>query len=136
MRNTQNNSPEEVNVIAGRIVSHEELIPSHNMLSKARANSLIFRLGIPGLDSADTRLLGHRACFDISADARLIVAEQMRILFVQHAVNFEDVAIAGRALEFVASAIEAEDQGLLSREYVLSGLIGRVVACSIVLATA
>lgn len=106
------------------------------MLSKARANGLIFCLGIPGLDSANTRLLGHRACFDISADARLIVAEQMRILFVQHAVNLEDVAIAGRALEFVAGAIEAEDQGFLSREYVLGWLVWRVIACSVVLATA
>jgi hypothetical protein len=86
------------------------------MLSKTRPNSLILGLGIPRLDPANTRLLRHGARLDISPDAGLVVAEQVRVFFVEHAVDFQDVAVAGGALEFVARAVEAEDEGLFGWE--------------------
>jgi hypothetical protein len=56
------------------------------------------------------RLLGKRARLHISSDARLVVPIKVRILFVEHAVDFQDVAVAGGALELVAGAVEAEDE--------------------------
>ena len=79
------------------------------MLSKTRSNSLILSLRIPRLDPANAGLLRKRAGFHVRADTRLIVAKEMRVLFVEHAVDFQNVAITSRALELVAGAIEAED---------------------------
>lgn len=80
------------------------------MLPKTRPHRLILRLRIPRLDPANVRLLGKRARLHIRADARLIVAVKVRVLFVEHAVDFQDVAVAGGALELVAGAVEAEDE--------------------------
>jgi hypothetical protein len=86
------------------------------MLSKTRPDCLILGLGVPRLDPANTRLLRHGARLDISPDTGLVVAEQVRVFFVEHAVDFQDVAVAGGALEFVARAVEAEDEGLFGWE--------------------
>lgn len=80
------------------------------MLSKTRPHRLILRLRIPRLDPANVRLLGKRARLHVRADARLVVAVKVRVLLVEHAVDFQDVAVAGGALEFVAGAVEAEDE--------------------------
>jgi len=83
------------------------------MLPKTRPNRLILRLRIPRLDPADARLLRHGgAGLDIRPDAGLVVAEQARVFLVEHAVDFQDVTVAGGALELVARAVEAEDEGL------------------------
>lgn len=86
------------------------------MLSKTRPHSLILRLRIPRLDPADARLLGKRAGFHIRPDTRLVVAVKVRVFFVEHAVDFQDVAVAGGALELVAGAVEAEDERSLRGE--------------------
>jgi hypothetical protein len=87
------------------------------MLSKTRPNSLILRLSVPRLDPADARLLRHHGRgLDIRPDSGLVVAEQVRVFLVEHAVDFQDVAVAGGALEFVARAVEAEDERLFGWE--------------------
>jgi hypothetical protein len=92
------------------------------MFPKTRPNSLILRLGVPRLDPANTRLLRHHGTgLDVSSDSRLIVAEQVRIFLVEHAVDFQDVAVAGGSLEFVARAVEAEDERLLDWEDWVAG---------------
>jgi len=123
----QNNLPEKVNIIPSSIIPHQKLIPSHNMLSKTRPNSLILSLRIPRLDPANTGLLGKRAGFHIRADTRLVVAIKVRVLFVEHAVDFQDVAIASRALELVAGAIKAEDECFLRGEDPMPVLVARSV---------
>jgi hypothetical protein len=40
----------------------------------------------------------------------------VRVFLVEHAVDFQDVAVAGGALEFVARAVEAEDERLFGWE--------------------
>ena len=123
----QNNLPEKVDIIPSSIIPHQKLIPSHNMLSKTRPNSLILSLRIPRLDPANTGLFGKRAGFHIRADTRLVVAIKVRVLFVEHAVDFQDVAIASGSLELVAGAIEAEDECFLRGEDSMSVLVARSV---------
>jgi hypothetical protein len=48
-----NHSPEKVNIITSSIIPHQKLIPSHNMLSKTRPDSLVLSFRIPRLDPAD-----------------------------------------------------------------------------------
>ena len=91
------------------------------MFSKTRPNSLILSLSIPRLDPANTRLFRHRAGLDIRPDSRLVVAEQVRVFFVKHAVDLEDVAVAGRSLELVPRAVEAEDERLFGWEDWVAG---------------
>jgi hypothetical protein len=91
------------------------------MLPKTRPNSLILSLGVPRLDPADARLLRHGAGLDIRPDTRLIVSKQVRIFLVEHAVDFQDVAVAGGALEFVARAVKAEDERLFRWEDWVAG---------------
>ena len=91
------------------------------MLPKTRPNSLILSLGVPRLDPADARLLRHRAGLDIRPDTRLIVSKQVRIFLVEHAVDFQDVAVAGGSLKFVARAVEAEDERLFGWEDWVAG---------------
>ena len=128
----QQYSPKKVNIIPSSIIPHQELIPSHNMLSETRSNSLVLSLRIPRLDPANPGLFGERARFHIRANTRLIVAEQVRILFVEHTVDFQDVAITSGSLELVAGAIEAEDECFLRGEDPMAVplvLIARVVGC-------
>jgi hypothetical protein len=92
------------------------------MFPKTRPNSLILCLGVPRLDPANTRLLRHHGTgLDVSSDSRLIVAEQVRIFLVEHAVDFQDVAVAGGSLKFVARAVEAEDERLFGGEDWVAG---------------
>lgn len=86
------------------------------MLAKTRPNSLILSLLVPRLDPTDPRLLRKRARLDVRPDARLVVAEQVRIFLVKHAVDLKDVGISSGSLELVAGTIEAEDQGFLRYE--------------------
>jgi hypothetical protein len=55
----------------------------------------------------------------------------VRVLFVEHAVDFQDVAVASGALELVSGAIEAEDECFLRGKDSMSVLIamrvGRVL---------
>lgn len=131
--NDPQNIPKEIDIIASTIIPHQKLISRHNMLAKARPNRLVLGLLVPRLDSADARLARQRARLDVRADARLVVAEDVRVLLVQHAVDLQDVAVARRALELVARAVEAEDERLLRREdlafFRAPGGRGGVVAC-------
>jgi len=88
------------------------------MLAETRPNSLILSLRIPRLDPANTRLLRHGTRLYIRSDTRLVVAIQVRVFLVEHAVNLQDVAVAGGALEFVARAVEAEDERFFGVENV------------------
>lgn len=92
------------------------------MLAKTGPDSLILSLGVPRLDPAHTRLLRHGTRLYVCPDPRLIVAEQVRVFLVEHAVDFQDVAVPGGALEFVARAVEAEDERLFGWENVGAGL--------------
>lgn len=103
------------------------------MLAKTRPNSLILSLLVPRLDPANPRLLRKRARLDVRPDARLVVAEQVRIFLVKHAVDLKDVGISSGSLELVAGTIEAEDQGFLRYEDFAAVLmfVTRILGCGL-----
>jgi hypothetical protein len=51
----------------------------------------------------------------------------MRVLFVEHAVDFQDVAIAGGSLKLVSGAVEAKDERFLRGEYSMPVVVARRV---------
>jgi hypothetical protein len=85
---------EHINVVAGRIILHEELVSSNHMVGEGCADSFVFHFGIPVLELLP-RASGTELCrCNVCPDSGLVVVETMPIGSVQHTEDLEDVAIA------------------------------------------
>lgn len=66
---------EEEQVVFNGVVSHEELVATHDVVGEGRTYSLVLHLGDPVLHPVSSAGGLHGSGGDISADARLIVSE-------------------------------------------------------------
>lgn len=85
----------------------------------------VFRFRVPVFNLSNAASSGHRAASlrNVRANAGLVVMELIIAIAVKHAVDLEDIGVGIRPAEFVASAVEAENE-LLANTTALYGRIG------------
>jgi len=113
-----------------RIILHEKLVSTHNMLVKRCADGCILRLSIPILHFLNPTARTERSGCHIGSNSWLIIVKAHTTRSVQHAEDLENIAITRVAMKLVpferlASApgivlsitcsIEAQHQGLSTR---------------------
>ena len=100
--------PEEVDIVSGGIVPHQETIASHDMIGERRANCRVFCFVVPGFEACIEPCMLEGSTRDIRANAGLIVVESIALRPVKHSVDLQDTTVFVGAAELVPSTIKAE----------------------------